>query len=172
MRELQVLVHPRLRFGREVRRQLAGRKHHLVIAIGQMVAIHVHIVELVIKTYGLRLLVGLKQRTRIPETDVLNGALIPRNRRGRQIFHRRVGRLLDGVQLVGFSREVDVAIQIGSFQMSWFGCTTNFRTSAGTTRTPKNSAPVDAQSDPQGFPSRTEENRALEACKLPPMRRS
>ena len=62
MRELQVLVHPRLSFGREVRGQLAGRKHHLVIAIGQMVAIHVHIVELVIETYGLRLLVGLKQR--------------------------------------------------------------------------------------------------------------
>ena len=60
MRELQVFIHPRLRFGREFRRELAGRKHHLVIAIRQMVAIHIYVVELVVETYGLRLLIGLK----------------------------------------------------------------------------------------------------------------
>ena len=83
MRELQVLIHPRLRFSGESRRELAGRKHHLVIAIRQMVAIHIDIVELVVETYGLSLFIGLKQRTRIPEANVLNGALIPGNHVGR-----------------------------------------------------------------------------------------
>ena len=116
MREFQILIHPRLRLGRELRRKLAGRKHHLVIAIRQMVAIHIHVVELVVKPYGLGLLIGLKQRTFIPEPNVLNRVLIPCQNGGCQIRHRRIGRFLDAVQLVCFSRELDVVFQIGSFE--------------------------------------------------------
>ena len=71
------------RFGGEFRRELTGRKHHLVIAIRQMVPIRIDAVELVIKTDGLSLLIRLEQRTRVPEANVLNRTLIPRNYLGR-----------------------------------------------------------------------------------------
>jgi|ERR1039458_8121038 len=115
MRELQFLVHPGLGFGRELRGELAGRKHDLVITIRQVVAVHINLVELIIEPYLLGLLVHLKQRAIVPETDVLDGVLISRNHLGCKIRQRRVGGILDRVEAVGLSGELDVALEIRSF---------------------------------------------------------
>ena len=69
----------------KLRGELARRKHHLVIAIRQVVAVHINLVKLIIEPYFLGLLVHLKQRTLVPETDVLDRVLISRNHLGRQI---------------------------------------------------------------------------------------
>ena len=85
MRELQFLVHPGLGLSGKLRGKLARRQHHLVIAVGQVVAVYIDIVKLIIEPYFLGLLVHLKQRTVIPETDVLDGVLISRNYLGCQV---------------------------------------------------------------------------------------
>ena len=99
MGELQILVDPGLRLRGELRRELAGRKHHLMIAIRQVVAVHINIVELIIEPYLLGLLVHLKQRPRVPQTDVLDRVLISRDHLGRQVRQRRIGCFLDRVEL-------------------------------------------------------------------------
>ncbi len=82
MGELQLLVHPGLGFRGKIRRELAGRKHHLVITIRQVVAVHISLVELIVEPYLLGLFVHLKQRAPVPETDVLDRVLISRNHLG------------------------------------------------------------------------------------------
>ncbi len=110
--EFQVLIHPRLCLSGKLGRQLAGRKHHLVIAVCQMVAIDIDRVEMVIKTYGLRLLVSLHQGTRIPKANVANGASIAGNGCGGQVLQRRVGDFLDDIQVVSIASEFNVVRQI------------------------------------------------------------
>src|SRR6185437_16185571 len=66
VRELQVLVDPRLRFRGKFRRELAGGKHDLMIAVRQVIAVGIHVIELVVEAYRLGLLIGLKQRPRVP----------------------------------------------------------------------------------------------------------
>ncbi len=82
-----------------------------------MVAICIYVVELVVETYGLCLLISLEEWTRIPEANVLNSALIPSNHFGRQVLQRRVRGFLNYLQVVRFSRELDVVRQISSFQL-------------------------------------------------------
>ena len=61
MGELQILVDPGLRFRGQFRRKLAGGKHHLMIAIRQVVTVDANIIELIVEAYCLGLLIGLKQ---------------------------------------------------------------------------------------------------------------
>ena len=116
MRELQLLVNPGLGFSGKFRRELAGRKHHLVITVRQMVAVHISLVKLIVEPYLLGLLVHLKQRTPVPETDILNRVLISRNHLGCQVRQRRVGCFLDRVEAVGLSGEFYVVLEIRSFE--------------------------------------------------------
>ena len=60
------MVDPGLRFRRELRQELAGGKHHLMMAIHQVVTVDTDIIELVVEAYRLGLLVGLQQRPRVP----------------------------------------------------------------------------------------------------------
>ena len=71
---------------------------------------------MVIKTYGLSLLIGLQQGTRIPKANVANRASIAGNRVGGQVLQSRIGRFLDPIQVVGIASEFNVILQIGSFQ--------------------------------------------------------
>ena len=116
MRELQLLVDPGLGFSGKLRGELAGRKHHLMITVRQVVAVHISLVKLIIEPYLLGLLVHLKQRAIVPETDVLDRVLISRNHLGRQVGQRRVGCFLDRVEAVGLPGELDVVLEIRSFE--------------------------------------------------------
>ena len=66
MGELEFLVNPRLGFSRKFRGEFSGRKHHLVISIRQVVAVHIGVIELVIQSYLLSLLIHLQQRAPVP----------------------------------------------------------------------------------------------------------
>ena len=66
MGELQSLIHPGLCLLGQLLGELAGGQHYLVISIRQMVAVHAHIVELVIQANSLSLRIGLKQWPRVP----------------------------------------------------------------------------------------------------------
>ena len=79
----------------QLRREFPGCKHHLMVAIRQMVSIDIHVIELVVKTNRLGLLIGLKQWPRIPETDVLDRILISRDHVGSQIGESRISGFLD-----------------------------------------------------------------------------
>ena len=78
--ELQVLVDPGLRLRGELRRKFAGGKHHLMIAVRQVITVGVDVIELVVEAYRLSLLIGLKQRPRVPQANVLDRVFIPRDR--------------------------------------------------------------------------------------------
>ena len=84
--------------------------------IRKMITVHIHVIKLVVKTNRLCLLIGLKQGAGVPKADVLNRILIPRDHLGRQISERRVSGLLNCVQLVCFTREANVMVQIGNLK--------------------------------------------------------
>ena len=69
-----------------------------MIAIRQMVTVDIDVIELVVEPYRLSLLIGLKQRPRVPEANVLDRVLIPRDHFGRQIGQGWVGGFLNRVQ--------------------------------------------------------------------------
>ena len=74
VRELQALVHPGAGVvGEERGVDLARGEHHLAASAGQVVAIDVDVVELVVGADQLQLAVGVEQRLRVPEPDVLEG---------------------------------------------------------------------------------------------------
>jgi hypothetical protein len=81
-----------------------------------VVTVDTDIIELVVEAYRLGLLISLKQRARVPQTNVLDRVFIPRDRRGRQVRQGRIGGLLDGLELVGLACELDVVLQIGGLE--------------------------------------------------------
>ena len=83
-----------------------------MIAIRQVVTVDANIIELIVEAYCLGLLIGLKQRPRVPQTNVLDRIFIPCDCRGRQVRQGRIGGLLDGLELVGLAGELDVVLQI------------------------------------------------------------
>ena len=121
MRELQILVDPCLRCRGEVWRELAGGKHHLVIAILQVIPVDTDVIELIVQTDRLGLLVHLQQRPRVPQPDILDRVLVPCQHGGREVGQGRIGGLLDSLQVIGLSREVDVVLQIRRLerQLAW-----------------------------------------------------
>src|SRR5271155_1861587 len=83
-----------------------------MIAIRQVVTVDPDIIELIVEAYCLGLLIGLKKRPRVPQTNVLDRVFIPCDRRGRQVRQGRIGGFLDGPELVGLARVLDVVFQI------------------------------------------------------------
>ena len=107
MGKLQVFIDPGLRLSRQRRRQLAGGEHHLVITVGEVIAVNVHVIKVVVKAYCLRLLISLKQRTFIPQANILNGIFISGDHSGRQVSQRGIRRLLNRFQVVCLASETD-----------------------------------------------------------------
>src|SRR5271155_6193034 len=83
-----------------------------MIAIRQVVTVDPDIIELIVEAYCLGLLIGLKKRPRVPQTNVLDRVLIPCDRRRRQVRQGRIGGFLDGLELVGLAGELYVVLQI------------------------------------------------------------
>ncbi len=78
--------------GRKPRRiEFAGRKHHLLIRAAKVIAIDVHIIELVIGPDLLQLRVGIHQRLPVPQPDVVDGRAVVLERLERQSLLRREG---------------------------------------------------------------------------------
>ena len=87
-----------------------------MIAIRQVVTVDANIIELIVEAYCLGLLIGLKQRPRVPQTNVLDRVFVPCDRRGRQVRQGRIGGFLNGLELVGLAGELDVVLQIGGLE--------------------------------------------------------
>ena len=49
-----------------------------MVAVGEVIAVGIDIVELIVQPYRLGLLIGLEQRARVPQANVLDGLLVPR----------------------------------------------------------------------------------------------
>ncbi len=81
----------------------------LMVAIGKVMAVHAGIVELVTEPDGPRLLIHFQQRARIPEPDVLDGILVARDHRRREIGERRIRRPLSVRQVVGACRRCRIS---------------------------------------------------------------
>ena len=110
---LQMAVHPGLGTLGKLRRQLARRQHRLAVAVGQPVAVHVHVVELVVEPDLLDLAEGPKERTVVPEPDVADGVAVVG-----EVAHRkaRLGRIVafgNAVDAEGPAGEGDVVLKVG-----------------------------------------------------------
>ena len=110
---LQMAVHPGLGALRKLRRQLARRQHGLAVAVGQPVAIDVHVVELVVEPDLLDLAEGSQQRAVVPEPDIADGVAVVREvthleaRRGGIVAFR------DAIDAEGHAGEGDVVLEVG-----------------------------------------------------------
>ena len=87
-----------------------------MVAVRQVVTVDTDIVELVVEAYRLGLLVGLQQRSRVPQADVMDRVFISCDHRGRQVGQGRIGDFLDFVELIGGAGERDVMLQIGGLK--------------------------------------------------------
>ena len=119
--ELEAFVEPGLRLGWKLAGQLAGRHHDLVIAIFEVVAFDVDVVELVIKTDLLGLAIGLEDGAPVPEPNVADRVLVLIDGRQGQIGEARVGLFLDVIDTVGSAGEVNVGLQVRRFQPELVG---------------------------------------------------
>ena len=84
-------VDPGLGVGRKERRrvELAGRQHHLLIRAVELVAIDVHVMELVVGPDLLQLSVGVHQRLPVPQPDVVDGRAVVLERLEGEVLFRR-----------------------------------------------------------------------------------
>ncbi len=114
VRELKACVDPRSRL-KLLQVELPRGQHDLAARAADRVAVHIHLVEVVIRPDFLELLVAPEQRSFVPDADVAEGfrlarQIVPGDRR------RRDDRLrLHRIQAVGLQRRGDAALDIGSF---------------------------------------------------------
>ena len=126
VRKLESLIHPSLCLGRKLRRQLARRKHDLMVAVGQMIAAYVHIVELIIQANFLGLAVCLQQRPPVPEADIVYRFLVSGD-----VVQSKVGQcwillFFNLVELKGFPREIYIVFQVGGLALQLAGLDPEF----------------------------------------------
>ena len=115
-------VDPRLGIGGEqCRLELASRQGHPLIRAVEIVAVHNHIVELVVGPNLLRLGVSVHQRLPVPQPDIVDGRLVGLELLEGEILFYGEGFDRDLMEIVCLLGEVDVALDVGLFQLQLVG---------------------------------------------------
>ncbi len=110
----EVSIDPGICLGRKlIDHQLPGGQHDLSILVIDEITIHVHIVKIVIEPYGLNLPVGLKQRTLVPDPDILNRYIMLLD-----VFHTEfiTNRKIDffyPIQIIGLTGIINIVGDVG-----------------------------------------------------------
>lgn len=89
-------------------RELAGSKHYLPVLAFDQVSVNIHVIELVIGAYPLKLTKRVTQRTPIPEADIGDGVAILCERLSAEYARARVTALDDVGESEGLTSEGDV----------------------------------------------------------------
>ncbi len=112
MRKLQMSIDPVVRSLRQLLSELAGAHHHLPIIAINRVPIDVDVVKLVVRPNLLQLPVRLNEKTRIPQTNVVDGLLVRRDVLGGQGRLCRIRSFLELIELKGFPCHLDVVLEV------------------------------------------------------------
>jgi hypothetical protein len=97
-----------------------------MISVGEMVAVDVDVIELIVQSNFLGLAICLQQRTPVPQADVLNCVSVFRHLGLRKIRECGVFRLTNSLQVESPASEIDVVLQIWSFQLQLIGLDEKF----------------------------------------------
>ena len=112
----QMPVDPGVGLGRElVDDQFPCGQHDLAVGAINHVAIHVHVVKIIVEPDRLNLAVGLQQRTFIPDSDILDGNIMVPNFIRTQGFIDFKIDFLDIVQIIGFTGKLNIVGDKGRF---------------------------------------------------------
>ena len=83
VREEHMAVDPRLGVGgSSAGLELAGRQHHLLIGAVELIAIDIHVMELVVGSDLLQLSVRIHQRLPVPQANIVDGRPVGLERTG------------------------------------------------------------------------------------------
>ncbi len=92
--------------------QFPRSQDHLTVIAVDPIAINVQIGEAVVEADLLDLTVGLTQRAIVPQTDVLQGGAVFRQRLHAQRLHLAKISLVGIIQVVGLARKLDVVFDV------------------------------------------------------------
>src|SRR5699024_8311866 len=117
VRVLTPAVHPGIRLFGEFPGKLAGSYHHLLIPFISSVAVNIYIIKLIIEANLLKLPVGFEERSRVPETNILNYLFVLFNRRSGEVLGRTgaVGLALHLIQHIGLPGLSNAVFNVGHF---------------------------------------------------------
>ena len=105
----QMPVDPGIGLGRKlVDNHLPCGQHDLPVGAVDHVAIHIHVVKIIVKPDSLNLPVGLQQRAFIPDPDVLDGNIMAPDFLGAQLFLDLKIDFFDVVQTVGLAGKLNI----------------------------------------------------------------
>ncbi len=115
-------VDPGIGLGRKlVDDHLPCGQHDLAVGVVDHVAIHIHVVKIIIKPDSLNLPVGLQQRTFIPDPDVLDGNIMVADILCAQLFIDLKIDLFDIVQTIGLAGKLNIVGNKGGFLGQFIG---------------------------------------------------
>ena len=113
MGKLQAAVDPRLRLrGQLFRGKLPGAYQHLAVVAVNPVAVNINVDKIVVQPYRLYLVVGVLERTVVPQSDIVHGSRIPGDvLLAGGVLHQDV-RFLYFFQVEGVTGQLDIALDV------------------------------------------------------------